>query len=149
MSIFYRAVRNLVDFSLVTNLTKYVSKVRETVRKCEKILQNDCETLFMTSDSQKMTSRFLDSYFCTKFQISQPGWYRDRAIKILQVTTSIRLNQASGGSLCFGHQTNPLNYLALSRLKVFNDCFTNFLNINYFVTVSNTNIWERNFLVRS
>ena len=36
----------------------------------------------MTSDSQKMISRFLDSYFCTKFQISQPGWYPDQAIKI-------------------------------------------------------------------
>ena len=80
--IFYRAVSNLVDFSLVTKLTKHVSKVRETVRKCEKIRQNDCNTFFMTSDSQKMTSRFLDSYFCTKFRISQPGWYPDRAIKI-------------------------------------------------------------------
>ena len=89
MAIFYRAVRNLVDFSLVTKLTKHVSKVRETVRKCEKcenghekLRRNDCETFFMTSDSQKMISRFLDSYFCTKFQISQPGWYPDQAIKI-------------------------------------------------------------------
>ena len=81
MAIFYRAVRNLVDFSLVTKLTKHVSKVRETVRKCEKIRQNDCETFFMTSNSQKMILRFLDSYFCTKFQISQPGWYPDQAIK--------------------------------------------------------------------
>ena len=32
---FYRAVRNSVNFSLVTKLTKHVSKVRETVRKCE------------------------------------------------------------------------------------------------------------------
>ena len=44
--------------------------------------QNDCKTFFMTSDSQKMTSRFLDSYFCTKFRISQPGWFADRGIKI-------------------------------------------------------------------
>ena len=36
MAIFYRAVRNLVDFSLVTKLTKHVPRVRETVRKCEK-----------------------------------------------------------------------------------------------------------------
>ena len=59
--------------------------MRETVRKCEKIRQNDCKTFFMTSDSQKMTSRFLDSYFCTKFRISQTGWYPDRAIKIRHV----------------------------------------------------------------
>ena len=85
VAIFYRAVRNLVDFSLVTKLTKHVSKVRKTVRNCEKIRQNDCKTFFMTSDSQKMTSRFSDSYFCTKFRISQPGWYPDRAIKIRQV----------------------------------------------------------------
>ena len=77
MTNFYRAVRNLVDFSLVTKLTKHVSKVRETVRKCEKTRRNDCETFFMTSDSQKMISRFLDSSFCTKFQISQPVLYPD------------------------------------------------------------------------
>ena len=53
MAIFYRAVRNLVDFSLVTKLTKHVSKVREMVKKCEKIRQKDCKTFFMTSDSQK------------------------------------------------------------------------------------------------
>ena len=58
MAIFYRAVRHLVDFSLVTKLTRHVSKVRETVRKCEKIRQNDCKTFFMTSDSQKMVLRF-------------------------------------------------------------------------------------------
>ena len=90
MAIFYRAVRNLVDFSLVTKLTKHVSKVRETVRKRGKIRQNDCETFFMTSDSQKMTSRFLDSNFCTKFQISQPGWYPDQAIKILHMENFYR-----------------------------------------------------------
>ena len=82
MAIFYRVVRNLVDFSLVTKLTKHVSKVRETVKKVRKTRRNDCETFFMTSDSQKMISRFLDSYFCTKFQISQPGSYPDQAIKI-------------------------------------------------------------------
>ena len=73
MAIFYRAVRNLVDFSLVTKLIKHVSKVRGMVRKCEKTRRNDFETFFMTPDSHKMISRFLDSYFCTKFQISQPG----------------------------------------------------------------------------
>ena len=36
MAIFYRVVRNLVDFSLVTKLTKHVSKVRETVKKVRK-----------------------------------------------------------------------------------------------------------------
>ena len=82
LAIFYRAVRNLVDFSLVTKLTKHVLKVLETVRKCEKTRRNDCETFFMTSGLAKMISRFLDSYFCTKFQILQPGLYPDRAIKI-------------------------------------------------------------------
>ena len=41
----------------------------------------------MTSDSQKMISRFLDSHFCIKFQISQPGWYPDQAIKIRHLST--------------------------------------------------------------
>ena len=85
MAIFYRVVRNLVDFSLVTKLTKHVSKVRETVKKVRKTRRNDCETFFMTSDSQKMISRFLDSYFCTNFQISQPGSYPDQAIKIRHI----------------------------------------------------------------
>ena len=88
---FLRAVRNLVDFSLVTKLTKHVSKVRETVRKCKKIRRNDCETFFMTSDSQKVISQFLDSYFCTKFQISQPGWYPNQAIKNLHMADFFRV----------------------------------------------------------
>ena len=81
MAIFDRVVRNLVDFNLVTKLTKHVSKVRETVRKCKKNTSKWLQNVFLTLDSQKMTSRFLDSYFCTKFQISQPGWYPDQAIK--------------------------------------------------------------------
>ena len=45
----------------------------------------------MTLDSQKMISRFLDSYFCTKFQISQPGWDPDQAIKIRHILTKLWL----------------------------------------------------------
>ena len=85
LAIFYRAVRNLVDFSLVTKLTKHVSKVRETVRKCEKICEDDILTILMTSHTQKVTPWFLDSNFWAKLQISRPGWSADRSIKILQL----------------------------------------------------------------
>ena len=75
MAIFYLAVRNLLDFSLVAKLTKRVSKVRETVRKCEKIRQNDCQTFFMTSNSQKMISQFLDSYLVNFYRLVRvPAW---------------------------------------------------------------------------
>ena len=62
-------------------------------QKVRKTRRNDCETFFMTSDSQKMISRFLDSYFCTKFQISQPGWYPDQAIKIRQMGIFVKIFQ--------------------------------------------------------
>ena len=73
MAIFYRAVRNLVDFSLVTKLTKHVSKVRETVRKCEKHVE-------MTA------KRFL-------WRQTRKKWYRDFWIPIF-VQNSRFHNQA-------------------------------------------------------
>ena len=38
----------------------------------------------------KNCSRYLGSNFCTKFQISQPGWHPDRAIKIPQIEKKLR-----------------------------------------------------------
>ena len=75
MAIFYRAVRNLVDFSLVTKLTKHVLKVRETVRKCEKTRGNDCET------------------FLQIWRQTRKKWYRDFWIPIF-VQNSRFHNQA-------------------------------------------------------
>ena len=63
MADFFRVVRSLVNFSLVTKRTKHVSKVREVVRKCKKICEDDTLTLLMTSHTQKVTSWFLDSNF--------------------------------------------------------------------------------------
>ena len=60
---FFRVVRSLVNFSLVTKRTKHMSKVREVVRKCERICEDDTLTLLMTSYTQKVTSWFLDSNF--------------------------------------------------------------------------------------
>ena len=85
MATFFRVVRSLDKFSLVSKCAKHVSKVREMVRRCEKICENDIFMLFMTSDKQKVTLWFLDSSFWTKFKILQPGWYSDRAIKILHM----------------------------------------------------------------
>ena len=42
-----------------------------------------------------MILRFLDSDFCTKFQISQPGWYPDQAIKIRHIPQ----NPSRGGAV--------------------------------------------------
>ena len=80
---FFRVVRCLVNLSLVTKRTTHVSKVREVIRKCEKICEDDLLMLLMTSHTQKVTSWFLDSNFWAKLQISWPGWSADRSIKIL------------------------------------------------------------------
>ena len=79
---FYRVVRSLVNFSLVMKSAKHVSKVREMFRRCEKICENDILMLVMTLHTQKLTLWFLDSNFWAKFQISWPGWFADRLIKI-------------------------------------------------------------------
>ena len=85
MADFFRVVRWLVNFSLVTKRTKHVSKVREVIRRCEKIREDGILTLLMTSHTQKVTSWFLDSNFWAKLQISWPGWSADRSIKILHM----------------------------------------------------------------
>ena len=56
MADFFRVVRCLVNFSLVTKRTKHVSKVREVIRRCEKICEDDILMLLMTSHTQKVTS---------------------------------------------------------------------------------------------
>ena len=80
---FFRVVRCLGNFSLVTKRTKHVSIVREVIRRWEKICTDDILTLLMTSHTQKVKSWFLDSNFWAKLQISWPGWSADRSIKIL------------------------------------------------------------------
>ena len=85
MENFYRVVRSLVNFSLVVKCAKHLSKVREMVRRCEKICENDIHMLVMTLHTQKLTFWFLDSNFWAKFQISWPGWLADRSIKILHI----------------------------------------------------------------
>ena len=86
-AIFYWAVRTLKVKNFLASRHKIVSKVLDKWwESLEKYVKNDCETSFITSDSQKMTSRcLLSSFFCTKFQISRPGWCPDRSIKILQM----------------------------------------------------------------
>ena len=91
MADFFRVVRCLVNFSLVTKRTKHVSKVREVIRKCEKICEDDLLTLLMTSHTQKVTSWFLDSNFWAKLQISWPGWSADRSIKILHTAVVVNV----------------------------------------------------------
>ena len=66
MADFFRVVRCLVNFSLVAKRTKHVSKVREVIRRCEKICEDDILTLLMTSHTQNVTSWFFGFQFLRK-----------------------------------------------------------------------------------